>query len=178
MSMNHWFIPSVMWLCSVTSYSVAGPHILSVSKCSVASWQLLELYTVNVFRLCCCSHSSWLLADSQSHFTQSHIMYKKHTYIHPEGLQCNCYLSWWNHLTVLYKTFGLIRDWENNAVSGFAASKKCQKLLAFDSHELGSLSLRKHINSCRSTGPAPADRYFSKNTTLKLPKREDKEAIT
>ena len=79
----------------------------------------------------------------------------------------------------VWDKFGVIKNSENNIVSGFAACKKCQKVLAYDSRKLGTSSLRKH--SCSSgTGAAanPIDRYFVKDTTLKPPRREDKEAIT
>ena len=48
----------------------------------------------------------------------------------------------------VWEKFGVIKDCENNVVSGFAACKKCQKILAFDSRKLGTSSLRKHSDSC------------------------------
>ncbi|MED6251304.1 hypothetical protein ATANTOWER_027699 [Ataeniobius toweri] len=73
----------------------------------------------------------------------------------------------------IWKKFGGNRDHANDMVSGFAACKKCQKLLAFDSRKLGTSSLRKHNDSCKSTDSGTIDRYFSKDTALKTPKRED-----
>ncbi|KAJ8002231.1 hypothetical protein DPEC_G00177750 [Dallia pectoralis] len=66
-------------------------------------------------------------------------------------------------------------------MSGFAACKTCHKVLAFDSRKLGTSSLRKHVETCKSrAGPGVAsatiDRYFAKG--YKPPRGEDKEAIT
>lgn len=51
----------------------------------------------------------------------------------------------------VWEKFGVIREDENNIFNGFAARKKCLKVLAFDSRKIGTLSLRKHVDSCRST---------------------------
>lgn len=62
-------------------------------------------------------------------------------------------------LDILEKS-SMIRDCENSIVSGYAACKKCQKVLACDSHKLATWSLRKPIDSCRSTGAATIDKFL------------------
>uniref|UniRef100_A0A3Q2CJ70 BED-type domain-containing protein n=1 Tax=Cyprinodon variegatus TaxID=28743 RepID=A0A3Q2CJ70_CYPVA len=80
----------------------------------------------------------------------------------------------------IWQTFGIIKDNDGNTVSGFAACKKCKKVLAYNSRKLGTSSLKKHTtDTCRDTGVAAIDTYFLRNAAaLKPPKQEDKEAIT
>ena len=48
----------------------------------------------------------------------------------------------------------MIIGYANNAVSGFTACKHCNKVLAIDIPEIGTLSQRKHIKNCKgTTGP-------------------------
>lgn len=80
----------------------------------------------------------------------------------------------------VWEHFGVIIDEENNQVAGFAACKKCRKVLSYDSRKLGTSSLKKHSESSCSSGAAakPIDHFFTKKGELRAPRKEDKETVT
>ncbi|XP_010878875.3 uncharacterized protein LOC105016622 isoform X1 [Esox lucius] len=63
----------------------------------------------------------------------------------------------WNH-------FGIIINAEKQHVDGFAACKKCKRVLSYDSQRTGTSSLKKHIGRCTSL------KYNKKESTVKVEK--------
>ena len=69
------------------------------------------------------------------------------------------------------------KDHIKSEVNAFSACKKYHNVWAFDSCKLGTSSLWKHIDSCRSTDAEIIDRNFPKITTQPQ-KQNEKEPIT
>jgi len=88
----------------------------------------------------------------------------------------------------VWEAFGVVLDEENYQVAGFAACKRCKKVLAYDSRKLGTSSLKKHTesrcaaNATKQIGPLigakPINEYLTDNPDLKAPKTEDKETVS
>ncbi|XP_064800145.1 uncharacterized protein LOC135519038 isoform X2 [Oncorhynchus masou masou] len=69
----------------------------------------------------------------------------------------------WDH-------FGVIVNADKQHVDGFAACKKCKRVLAYDSHRTGTSSLKKHIEKCTSL------KYSKREAAIKEEKTQSKKS--
>ncbi|CAB1329014.1 unnamed protein product [Coregonus sp. 'balchen'] len=68
----------------------------------------------------------------------------------------------WDH-------FGVIVNADKQHVEGFAACKKCKRVLAYDSHRTGTSSLKKHIEKCTSLKYNKREAAIKEEKTLQEP---------
>ncbi|XP_029558686.1 uncharacterized protein LOC115186319 isoform X2 [Salmo trutta] len=82
----------------------------------------------------------------------------------------------WNH-------FGVIVNADKQLVDGFAACKKCKRVLAYDSQRTGTSSLKKHIGRCttlklKREAAIKAEKTMSKSTYEEEEDEEEDEHLT
>ncbi|XP_014029772.2 uncharacterized protein isoform X1 [Salmo salar] len=74
----------------------------------------------------------------------------------------------WDH-------FGVIVNADKQHVDGFAACKKCKRVLAYDSHRTGTSSLKKHIEKCTSLKYSKREAAIKEEKTLSKSTHEEDE---